>query len=117
MKNKVKAAAVAAVLAAGVLVAPAPASASARSGCGYPYVCIYRGPQTGRPSGRYRDVTRGWQWFSRSRGATSVVNTRHDDVAYLLTSNGNVICVPPRTAGSVWSGVLRAIRISYRSHC
>ena len=115
MKNKIKAAVLAVMLGAGVLGAPTPAVAAARSGCGYPHVCLYTG--SGQRLGQFRDVTSGWQWLSRSFGARSFKNTRHDDVAYILTTTGRVICVRPGATGGVMNGGATAIRISYRSTC
>jgi hypothetical protein len=101
--------------AAAILGLGTPAQAS--DGCGYPHVCIYQGTGQSRPTGRFQDVTSGWQWLSRSFGAKSFRNTRHDDVAYILTTTGRVICVRPGATGGLMNGGATAIRISYRSHC
>ena len=116
---KIKAAVVVATLTAGVLASPVSAEAAGRRACGYPYVCLYKGYQTGKPVSRFRDVTGGWQYLNRSRGAGSFKNTRHDDVAYILTTGGMVICVRPGDSGGIMpdAGGARAIRISTRSHC
>ena len=94
-------------------------ASTTRSGCSYPYVCLYKTTGFKHSTGRFRDVTSGWQWLSRSRGATSFVNTRRDDVAYLLTTRGKVICVRPNTTGGMGpdGGGVKAIRISRSSHC
>jgi hypothetical protein len=91
-----------------------------RLGCSYPPVCLYKGYGFSQPTGQFRDVTSGWQYLSRSQGATGFVNTRHDDVAYLLTSSGKTMCVRPGTNGGLIPGsgvTIRAIRISYSSQC
>jgi hypothetical protein len=116
MQKSVKAAAVAATLAAGVLVAPGTAEASS-TGCAYPQVCIYAGSDMQHPTGKFRDVTGGWQWLSRSFGARVFRNTRHDDVAYLLTTTGQTICVRPSAMGGLMSGGVTAVRISWRNSC
>jgi hypothetical protein len=116
MNRSIKAGMVAVTLAAGVLVAPGSAEASS-NGCSYPQVCLYAGSSMRRPVSRFRDVTSGWQWLGRSFGARSFRNTRHDDVAYLLTTTGRVICVRPGARGGLLSGGVTAIRISYRSTC
>jgi hypothetical protein len=104
-----------------VLTTAAPAGAAttqaALGRCFYPQVCLYPRSQTTQPTGRFRDVTTNWQWLSRSFGTTSAYNTRHDDVAYLLTTTGRTICVPPRSSAGPINGGFTAIRISYRSHC
>lgn len=118
MKRRIKAGMVAATLVAGVLVSPGVAEASS-SGCHYPQVCLYLGSQMRHPTGRFRDVTGGWQWLGRSFGARSFKNTRRDDVAEVLTTTGRVICVPPRSSGGLMSGSggATAVRISWRSTC
>jgi hypothetical protein len=113
MRNKVKAAVVATVLGAGVLAVPTPALASS-GGCRYPQVCVYQGSHI---TGRFRQVTGGWQWLGRSFGAHTIRNTRHDDVAYGLTTDGRVFCIRPGRTGGMMNGGFTAIRISYRSTC
>lgn len=115
MNRSIKAGLLAAALTTSVLAVPAAAEAS--TGCGYPQVCLYAGTRMGHPTGRFRDVTSGWQWLGRSFGARAFKNTRHDDVAYLLTTTGRVICVRPRTTGGLLDGGVTAIRISYRPTC
>lgn len=115
--RKIKAVVLAALLSAGVVAVPTSASAASRSGCGYPYVCLYAGSTGSRPLSKFRDVTSGWQWLGRSFGARSFKNTRHDDVAYILTTTGRTICVRPGVTGGLMNGGATAIRISYRSHC
>lgn len=61
-------------------------------GCGYPYVCFYIGETE---SGRFKDVTSGWQPLGRSKGAEYVVNTRRDDGAKLHFTNGRTWCAAP----------------------
>ena len=116
MRRSVKAAVVVATLAATVLAIPGTAEAAA-GGCSYPKVCLYPGGQMSHPSGRFQDVTSGWQWLSRSFGARSFRNARHDDVAYIKTTTGQVICVRPGTSGGLLNGGATAIRISSRSTC
>lgn len=100
------------------LVVPFTADA-ATSGCGYPSVCLYRGSTNTAPTGRFRQVTSGWQWLGASRGTTSVVNTRHDDVVYLLTTKNKTICVRPGATGGLIPGAggFKAVRISWSSRC
>jgi hypothetical protein len=105
------------VLAAGVVAVPGVAEASAGSGCSYPYVCLYAGSGMTHPTGRFRDVTSGWQYLGRSFGDRGFRNTRHDDVAYVKTTSGRTICLRPGTSGGLFSGGATAIRISYRSSC
>jgi hypothetical protein len=90
-------------------------AAQASGGCYYPQVCL--SDRSGHITGRFRDVTSGWQWLGRSFGTSSVRNTRHDDVAYLLTTTGRTVCVPPRGRAGLIDGGFTAIRISYRPHC
>ncbi|MWA15986.1 hypothetical protein [Streptomyces sp. BA2] len=84
---------------------PSPASASAAdaqagagagagtgAGCGYPYVCFYIGETE---SGRFKDITSGWQLLGPSKGAEYAVNTRRDDGAKLHFTNGRTRCVAP----------------------
>jgi hypothetical protein len=78
-------------------------------------VCLYRGSQTSRATGKFRDVTTGWQWFTRSRGAKSVRNAS-PHAAHLLTTSGRVVCVGPHSRGGLYSGGFAAIRIGGR-HC
>jgi hypothetical protein len=94
-------------------------AAAAGTGCSYPQVCLYKGSALRNPTGRFRDVTRGWQYLSRSRGARAFVNTRRNDVAYLLTTSGRVICVRPGDTGGLAPGAggVKAIRISYSPRC
>lgn len=94
-------------------------AATAGTQCGYPYVCLYQGSSMRNPTGRFRDVTSGWQWLSRSRGARGFVNTRHDDVAYVLTTGNQVICIRPGTTGGMGpdGGGIKAIRISSSARC
>jgi hypothetical protein len=95
----------------------APAAQASADGCYYPQVCLYAGTRMSRPVARFRDVTSGWQWLGRSFGTRGVRNTRLNDVAYLLTTGGRVICVPPGARAGLYSGGFTAIRISWRSHC
>lgn len=115
MNRKISATVVAGVVAAGIVAAPAPALAA--GGCSYPKVCVYHGTQMTRPSGRFQDVTSGWQYFGRSFGTKGVRNTRHDDVAYLKTTTGRVVCVRPGRTGGLMEGGFTAIRISTSRTC
>jgi hypothetical protein len=120
MKNKVRTAvagtASAVTVAAGVLLGAAPADAAVRH-CSYPYVCLYAGSQTARPTGRFQDVTSGWQWLTRSFGDRSFYNTRHHTVAYVLTTGGRTVCLRPGARGGLMNGGATAIRISNRTSC
>ncbi|MBW1602595.1 hypothetical protein JJV70_10855 [Streptomyces sp. JJ66] len=97
----------------GATVAPAQA---APSGCPYPYVCFYDGPYV---LGKYKDVTSYYQSVSRSAKATTVYNTRNDDVAYIRLSNGNVACVGPkqRLALNPFNIRVTGIKISWSATC
>lgn len=111
----------AAIVAAGaVLFSTGQADAgTTKSGCRYPQVCLYRGYLNGSPTGRFVDVTGGWQHLTRSRGTTSYVNTRHHDVAYILTSGGSTVCLMPGDSGGIMpdAGTAVAVRITSRSRC
>jgi len=96
----------AAVAAVGVVVAAEPAAA-AGAVCPYPYVCFYSGHVGEGPStinGKFKVVTSGFQSITgSSRYSDSIVNTRHDDVAYVRFTDGKVICLPPADYfGGVW---------------
>src|SRR5689334_20779086 len=83
---------VTAVAAAGVLAPPAEAS-SDFADCPYPYVCLYKWDDSGwHRTGQLRDFTAGWQYLTVSRGAQTLVNTRHDDVVYVKHVDGVIGC-------------------------
>ncbi|MFG2723295.1 hypothetical protein ACGFW5_34105 [Streptomyces sp. NPDC048416] len=108
----------AAVVAVGTGLAFAPtASAAPRSaaaGCSYPYVCFYKGATK---TGSFKDVTSGWQNLGSSKGATSMVNTRHDDVVYTHFTNGKTYCTSPGVTTAFNSWVVDKVRISSSSSC
>lgn len=111
-----------AAVSAGVLAVTGTADAAAGKGlgnCGYPYVCLYRNGANGKATGKFRDVTRNWQWLNRSKGALTVVNTRRDDVVYLLPARGKAVCLEPRQTGGFAAdqGGVKAVRISRSSRC
>ncbi|MCX2969762.1 MULTISPECIES: hypothetical protein [Streptomyces] len=120
MKTKIMrtlaSAAGAVVMAAGLTgAATAPAQAASEP-CPYPYVCFYKG---GSVSGQYQDVTSYFQTVSTSSDATSVYNSRNDDVAYVRLNTGSVVCVKPKTrlALNPYSTRVTGIKISWSSTC
>ncbi|MGH4029335.1 hypothetical protein ACQB60_10415 [Actinomycetota bacterium Odt1-20B] len=68
------------------------ASPRVSAGCTYPYACLYMGETE---TGRYKDITRGWQTLRASRGAEYIVNTRRDDGVRLHFTNGQTKCIKP----------------------
>ncbi|MGY0235132.1 hypothetical protein [Longispora urticae] len=83
----------------GAAVAMEPAAAAGAPACPYPYVCFYSGDLENPASqitGRYQVVTSGYQSITgSSMNARAIVNTRHDDVAYLRFTDGKVVCIWP----------------------
>ncbi|MGR6973726.1 hypothetical protein ACU639_29725 [Streptomyces cynarae] len=62
--------------------------------------------------------TSGWQALpSKPSAPLSVVNTRHDDVAYIRWVGGTTPCLPPRSTFNVSGGQLDAVRISSSATC
>lgn len=103
-----------ALLAGGTVTARA-ADQSATATCSYPYVCFIK---NGTVIGRFKDVTSGWQALpSKPSAPLSVVNTRHDDVAYIRWVGGTTACLPPQSTFSVSGGQLDAVRISSSATC
>ncbi|MER6748366.1 hypothetical protein ACFTZ8_05555 [Streptomyces fungicidicus] len=99
----------------GLAVAPA-AHADSAYGCIYPQVCIYDDTSVTSPIvGRFQQVTSTWQYLSNPQSYYAVVNTRNDDVAYVLDSYGTH-CIKPNGSMSS-SGRITAIRIDSRSSC
>jgi hypothetical protein len=85
--------------------------------CQYPYVCLYNFDYV--MVEKFKVVTSGWQTFSR-RDVARAVNTRNDDVAYILHTNGVVECLPAGSPNDVYVftlGVPSAIRISSAPTC
>jgi hypothetical protein len=95
-------------------VSAAPAGAAAS--CAYPYVCIQR-LSDGAIIGRFQDVTSGFQSLPSRPSNVNIINTRHDDVAYIRYSNGSQACVAPDSTFSITGYVLTGIRISSSSTC
>jgi hypothetical protein len=107
-------AATGALLAGGTVTARA-AEQSATATCSYPYVCFIK---NGTVIGRFKDVTSGWQALpSKPSAPLSVVNTRHDDVAYIRWVGGSTACLPPQSTFNVSGGQLDAVRISSAATC
>jgi hypothetical protein len=82
--------------------------------CPYPYVCLYN--SGGVITGRFRDVTSGWQWLTSSRGAAYARNTRHDDIVFYHFTDGRTYCAAPEET-TIFFAVVDAIRISWASSC
>ncbi|MFI6359997.1 hypothetical protein ACIBJF_47290 [Streptomyces sp. NPDC050743] len=99
--------------------------ASAAETCPYPYVCFYDSSALESPGthiiGKFQVVTSGWQWLSGAKGAAFVLNTRHDDVAYMHMTDGTVYCVLPGGSKNFDDDypnrIVDAIRISWSSTC
>lgn len=64
-----------------------------------------------------RNVTGSWQYLTRSRGARIIVNTRHNDVVYVLHTGGTIGCFPPDHAAAGEIAPIIAIRISPSPVC
>jgi hypothetical protein len=75
----------------------APATAHAATPCAG-QVCLY--DDQGSFVGSYRDVTGGWQSFSRVRTA-SAVNGFTDNAVYFKHQNGQTSCIQPQRTASV----------------
>ncbi len=73
------------------------AAQAAPNDCPYPYVCFYQGNSK---TGQYKDVTSGYQSVGRSSSATSIYNSRNDDVVYVRYSDGLVVCARPRSSST-----------------
>src|SRR4051812_43021424 len=109
--------AITATAAVGTLALPAQAS-SDLDDCPYPYVCLYKWDDTGwQRTGQFRQITSYWQYLTVSRGAQAVVNTRHDDVVYVIHLDGTVGCFPPRNPRGGEIAPVIAIRISSSDTC
>ncbi|MBQ0826601.1 hypothetical protein [Streptomyces tagetis] len=92
----------------------APATTTAT--CAYPYVCIQR-ISDGAIIGRFQDVTSGWQALPSQPSNVNIINTRHDDVAYIRYANGSQACVTPNSTFTITGYVLTGIRISSSATC
>jgi hypothetical protein len=113
-----------AALSAGSLaLAAAPADAAPKTplpyfNCSYPYVCLYN--STMDIVLKYRDVTSEWQRFSRT-DVYYGLNTRKDDVAYILYSDASEACLPAGDPMAVYNlrqyGTPVGIRIDTSSAC
>ncbi len=99
-----------------VVAAPS-AHADSAYRCNYPEVCFYADPNVQSAIvARFQVVTSSWQYLQYPNTGYAVVNTRNDDVAYVLQSDGKVLCVKPN--GSFGSGErVVAVRIDSRSTC
>ncbi|MER6768329.1 hypothetical protein ABT013_00695 [Streptomyces bacillaris] len=93
LKQRLTGAAGVLALTAGLGVAGTAPAQAAPKDCPYPYVCFYQG--NGK-TGQYKDVTSGYQSVGRSSSATSIYNSRNDDVVYVRYSDGLVVCAPPK---------------------
>lgn len=103
---------------AALMAAAAPAGAAGQgtdATCAYPYVCFIKNNSI---IGQFKDVTSTWQALpSKPAGPLSVVNTRHDDVAYIRWVGGATTCIPPEGSFNVTGGQLDAVRISSAASC
>lgn len=82
--------------------------------CPYPYVCFYN--SSGTITGKFRDVTSGWQWLTSSRGADHARNTRYDDTVYYHFTDGRHYCAAPRET-TYFYAVVDALRIDWSPRC
>ena len=88
--------------------------------CPHPFVCLFDG---GRRTGGFVETTDGWQYLDASRSANYVINTRVDDVVYVLFDDGSESCVPPDTTLETGHDIfdnkplVRAVRISDQPEC
>lgn len=114
-------AAVALVVGAAAVLGPTPAAAQPSDffDCAYPYVCLYKvgNDSLWHKTGQFRDVTPGWQYLTVSKGAQTLVNTRHDDVVYAKHVDGTVGCFPPDNIRGGEIAPIIAIRISWSATC
>ncbi|MHC0432167.1 hypothetical protein ACX6XY_18560 [Streptomyces sp. O3] len=104
-------------LAAGLGAATATPAQAAPTDCPYPYVCFYA---SGSKTGQYQDVTSYYQSVnSASRNANTLYNTRNDDVAYVLYSNGSSKCVWPKSHMDIsnYPHQVTGIKISWSATC
>jgi hypothetical protein len=84
--------------------------------CSAPFVCFF--DESGTTTGKFMEVTEGWQFLGASKGAVYVTNARRDDVAYIRFSNGETACVPPRSDRDLSDpGTPDAIRIDPAKSC
>jgi hypothetical protein len=98
--------------------AATPSESSDFSDCAYPYVCLYKWDGSGwHKTGQFRQFTRGWQYLTVSYGAQELVNTRHDDVVYVLHTDGLRGCFPPNNPRDGEIAPIAAIRIDPSSVC
>ncbi|MFE7122982.1 hypothetical protein [Streptomyces sp. NPDC057617] len=95
---------------------PASAASATTASCAYPYVCIQR-LSDGAIIGRFQDVTSGFQSLPSRPSNVNIINTRHDDVAYIRYANGSQACVAPDSTFSITGYVLTGIRISSSATC
>ncbi|KOV61513.1 hypothetical protein [Streptomyces sp. MMG1121] len=100
----------------GLAFAPMASAApkAATAACPYPYVCFYKGSTK---TGSFKDVTSSWQNLGASKGASSMVNTRHDDIVYTHFTNGKTYCTPPSSTTTFNSWVVDKVRISSAASC
>jgi hypothetical protein len=124
MARKLGTIAAGAALSGGALaVAAAPAHATPRTpvpyyNCTYPYVCLYN--DVVDTVLKYRDITPGWQSFTRT-DVYYGLNTRNDDVAYIRYTNGKSACIPSGDPMALYDlreyGVPNGIRIDSSAVC
>ena len=93
-----------------------PATPTVTASCAYPYVCIQR-LSDGVIIGRFQDVTSTWQSLPSKPSNVNIINTRHDDVAYIRYANGGQTCVAPNSTFYISGYVLTGIRISSSATC
>ncbi|MFJ6438385.1 hypothetical protein [Streptomyces sp. NPDC091416] len=112
----VSAAGAAAAIAAISLANPSTAQANSMYGCNYPEVCFTTGSGNHTIFARFKDVTSSWQYLNNPNTDYGAINTRNDDVAYLLESDGGVYCLKPNSTMGT-SKTIKAIRISSSATC
>ncbi|MEV2196870.1 hypothetical protein AB0I02_38725 [Streptomyces phaeochromogenes] len=85
--------------------------------CPYPYACLYDRGTTKLE--QYRQVTSGWQPFSRTDVAHAV-NSRNDDVVFIRHTSGLVACLPsghPERVYMLYGHIPNGIRIDSSPSC
>jgi hypothetical protein len=91
------------------------AKVAASATCPWPYVCFF--DRDGNISGKFRDVTRDWQWLTRSKGAPYARNARNDDTVWYHFTDGTTRCAEAQMTSAFPGQTVDAVRISYDEFC